>query len=664
MAFPVEPRRALLGLALSLLLCGTVARAQEETAPAGPDVKLLTAPQAVLEPAVDFLSREPVVDGRLDEDLQALPRRSFSFLYKPNPATPDTVGEYRLAYGTGFFYLFIDVQADQVIYRDRGYQNGDGFVLVLNAPRPDNETTDDLFLLGYHPTGDPRKPFAQMVWKRNDQSGPSRPSASAAASTCTPRTATLGFEALLRWDDVHPYHPWLSDGVGFNIFFSKAIGQTDVNVLAVNLNPSPGQDPFGAYSRLSFAPPALAEGTQSAAVLDRNHLQAGESLEMKIAALSSAAAKEQLRVTMLSGEGTRVGQQTLSFELEPGLSVREATVDTSDLVTGGYLLRWESRANTGAGKAGLTVLPPFDAAAIEKELSDASGRISQGSVETLRFHVAEIEKGLTRLKPHDTCPALRAMIERLNGQLRAAVSGRDVTAEARGFVRRAFRSNVDGSLQPYTIFVPERLEPTKRYPAMVFLHGSDSDDQSIKFAIRSHPVLFPSPMFVIAPYGRGESNAYTKDHAQEDIREAVSDALRHYPIDPSRLVLAGFSMGGYGVYRTLYEDPGRYAAAAVFSGHPDQGSEYAPEGKHPDFRHAEYLKPLRGVNMVVLHGGRDRNCPVELTVELVSIMKGAGIPVLFLLDEKAGHEPPRDPAIQAQYLRWLEAAIQEKPGRR
>jgi hypothetical protein len=103
------------------------------------------------------------------------------------------------------------------------------------------------------------------------------------------------------------------------------------------------------------------------------------------------------------------------------------------------------------------------------------------------------------------------------------------------------------------------------------------------------------------------------------------------------------------------------AAAAVFSGHPDEGSEYAPEGKHPDFRRAEYLEPLRGVNMVVLHGGRDRNCPVELTVELVSIMKRAAVPVLFLLDESAGHEPPRDPAIQARYVEWLEAAIREKP---
>jgi len=34
---------------------------------------------------------------------------------------------------------------------------------------------------------------------------------------------------------------------------------------------------------------------------------------------------------------------------------------------------------------------------------------------------------------------------------------------------------------------------------------------------------------------------------------------------------------------------------------------------------------------------------VELTVHLVSIMKKEGIPDLFLLDKKAGHESPGDP---------------------
>lgn len=661
MGFSAPALRAPAALAaVFLFLGGAAALAEDATAQTAPEIKTLSAPQEVLKPAVDFLPSEPVIDGQLDRDLQFLPVRSFGFLYKPNPSIPDTAGDYRLAYGTGFLYVFINVQADRVICRDRGYQNGDGFILSLHNPQPGNGRSSELVRLGYNPTGDPKRPFAQMLWERNDD-WPFSPLGDRSSFCVKAKDDHVGFEALLRWEDVPPYHPWLSDAIGFNLFFVKAIGETDLNLLAANLGLSTGMDPFDGYSVLEFARPLLAEGVQSAAVLDRNHLQAGEPLRLKVAAVSSNTAQEQLRVVVQSGEGIAVGRQTVSIDVDPGLSVRVATIDTGDLASGGYTVRWESVANSGIGQAGVTILPSFDAAAVEKELGAVGERISDGSLETLRFHFEEITRSLSKLKPYDTCPALRAIMERLNGQLTAGASGRDVIAEARGIVRRAFRSELDGSLQPYTVFVPEKLEPAKNYPAVVFLHGSDSDDYSISGAIRSCPFVFPAHMFVIAPYGRGKSNAYTKDHAQEDIREAVADALRHYPIDPSRLVLAGFSMGGYGVYRTLYEDVDRYVAAAVFSGHPNEGPEYAPEGEHPDFRRPEFLKPLRGKNIVVIHGGQDRNCPVELTVDLVDVMKRAGIPVLFLLDQEAGHEFPRDTAIRAQYTDWLEAAVREKP---
>lgn len=647
-------------IAVVLLLLAPVALAEEPTAQTGPAVTMLAAPSDALKPAVDFLPREPIIDGRLDGELQGLPLRSFSFLYKPNPAVPDTAGNYRLAYGTEFLYVFIEVQAERVICRDRGYQNGDGFILTLYKPQPGNAKSSDLVRLGYNPTGDPRRPFAQMVWARNDDWPFSR--LGDRSSFCvTAEGGHVGFEALLRWENVAPFHPWLSDGIGFNLLFVKAIGETDVNLLAANLGQSGGMDAFDVYSVLEFSRPVLEEGTQSAAVLDRNHLQSGEPLKLRVATVSSAATKEQLKVVLQSGEEVAVGRQTVTIDVEPGLSLRDATIDTSDLASGGYAVRWESVANGGIGQSGLTVLPPFDRAAVERQLSALAGRVSEGSLATLGFQFGEITKGLSRLRSYETCPALRAMMERFDRQLRAVASGDDVIARASGIIRRAFRSGVDGSLQPYTVVVPDKLEPAKKYPAMVFLHGSDSDDTSIGDTVRSCPTLFPERMFAIGPFGRGKSNAYTKDRAQEDIREAVTDALRHYPIDPSRLVLAGFSMGGYGVYRTLYEDAGRYVAAAVFSGHPDEGPEYAPEGTHPDFRRPESLEPLRGKNIVVVHGGRDRNCPVELTVDLVAAMKRAGIPVVFLLDKEAGHELPRDSAIRAQYLEWLEAAIRESP---
>ena len=626
---------------------------------AEPQVKILAMPQPVLQPAVEFLEQVPAIDGRLDDELSGLARRTFAILVKDNPANPDTQGDYRLAYGSDFLYLYIDVEAERLITRDRGYQNGDGFILVLKRPLPDNADSPELFMLAYHPTGNPLRPFSQIVWKRNDDWLFS-PLGERSLFCVTADGKRSGFEALLHWEDVHPYHPWMPEGIGFNLILAKAIGETAVNYLAVSAKPAPGPEAFNAYSRLAFAPPIIASGSQSAVVLERGHLQAGEPLRVKIASASVSAGRGQLNFTFVSGEGARVSRQSAEVEIDAGLCLREAELDTTDLATGGYTVRWESLQNRGAGTIGLTVLPAFDAAARAREFAALGDRLSPGSVQTIRFLLAEIETESAKLRPYDMCAGLRARMERIDDLLRAAASGTDRLANQRGLLRRAFRSKVDGSLQPYTVHVPAGLEAGKKYPALVYLHGSDSDDQSVKVALRAYPWLFSERVFVVSPYGRGPSNAFSRDRAQEDIREAVADALREYPIDPARLVLAGFSMGGYGVYRTLYENPKMYAAAAVFSGHPELASKYAPGAVSPDFRLPEYLKPLRGMNIVVIHGGRDRNCPVELTADLVRRMEGSGIPVLFLLDREAGHEPPRDPAIIERYRRWLEAAIREK----
>jgi predicted esterase len=624
-----------------------------------PQVKMLALPQPVLDPPIAFLEKEPAVDGRLDEELSGLARRSFAVLAKMNPANPDTQADYRLGYGSDFLYLFVEVEAEQLVCRDRGYQNGDGFILVLNRPLPNNAESPELFMLGYHPTGKPQRPFAQMVWKRNDDWLFS-PLGERSLFCVTADGKRIGFETLLRWEDVHPYHPWLSEGIGFNLILAKAVGETDVNYLAVSAKPAPGAEAFNAYSRLAFARPVVASGLQSAAVLERGHLLPGEPLPVKIAAVSSSPVTEELSFVFMSGEGMRVSRQAVSVDVAAGVSVHDAVLDISDLTTGGYTVRWESRQNRGAGTIGLTMLPPFDAAAKEAECRGVENRLSSGSVQTIRFLLAEIEAQRAKLRPYDTCAGLRARLERVDTLLRAAASGDDRLAKQRGLLRRAFQSHVDGTLQPYTVFVPADLEPGKKYAAMVYLHGSDSDDQSISVAMRAFPWLFLDDVFIITPYGRGPSNAFSRDNAQEDIREAVADALREYPIDSRRLVLTGFSMGGYGVYRTLYENPKMYVAASVFSGHPELAGKYAPGVDSPDFRRPEFLKPLRGANIAVIHGGRDRNCPVELTVDLVARMKRSGLTVHFLLDREAGHEPPRDPAIIEEYRRWLEAAIKEK----
>lgn len=49
-------------------------------------------------------------------------------LGKSDPNNPETEANYRIAYSAQFFYLYVEAKAEQLTFRDRAYQNGDGFL--------------------------------------------------------------------------------------------------------------------------------------------------------------------------------------------------------------------------------------------------------------------------------------------------------------------------------------------------------------------------------------------------------------------------------------------------------------------------------------------------------------------------------------------------------
>jgi predicted esterase len=242
----------------------------------------------------------------------------------------------------------------------------------------------------------------------------------------------------------------------------------------------------------------------------------------------------------------------------------------------------------------------------------------------------------------------------LEAHLAAAESGRDVLAASPGVLRRAFRSKVDGTLQPYCVRIPASFDPRagRKYPLIVFLHGSASDETDLP----GFDYLSDGTCIELGPRGRGPSTAFPRDHAQEDIEEAIEAVKESYPIDETRIILTGFSMGGYGVYRTFYEHPERYRALAVFSGKPDLGPRYFPAEKHPSFLEDRYLEKFKGMPLFIYHGRADRNCPIGVTEQLAKKLEGIGAKVELVIEEGAGHQRPAPESLR-RYREWLKAFI-------
>ena len=112
-----------------------------------------------------------------------------------------------------------------------------------------------------------------------------------------------------------------------------------------------------------------------------------------------------------------------------------------------------------------------------------------------------------------------------------------VTLRAETFV-----SKVDGSEQPYRVHLPANYDASKPMRLDVVLHGKNAKlTPTTFFAAKPHVV---TDRIELEVYGRG-NNAY-RWAGETDVFEAIAAVQAKYKIDPDRIVLRGFSMGGAG----------------------------------------------------------------------------------------------------------------------
>jgi hypothetical protein len=120
-----------------------------------------------------------------------------------------------------------------------------------------------------------------------------------------------------------------------------------------------------------------------------------------------------------------------------------------------------------------------------------------------------------------------------------------------GSVVRGFVSAIDGSVQPYGLVIPDQLDLAKPAPLYVWLHGRGENSTDLHFlsgCANGKGEIHPDDTIMLHAFGRqcvGFKNA-----GEIDILEAIAHAQANYRIDPDRIVLMGFSMGGGGSKQT------------------------------------------------------------------------------------------------------------------
>ncbi len=148
----------------------------------------------------------------------------------------------------------------------------------------------------------------------------------------------------------------------------------------------------------------------------------------------------------------------------------------------------------------------------------------------------------TRVKWRAEFAAANAILDDLD-------AGRDPFAHRRGDMRKAYRSDVDQTLQPYRLFLPESYDGSKPVPLVVALHGMGGDENSMfdSYGGTLKREAARVGFAVVCPKGRDTASMY-RGAAGQDVMDVLAEVRRDYKIDPRRIYLMGHSMGGFGTW--------------------------------------------------------------------------------------------------------------------
>jgi len=244
-------------------------------------------------------------------------------------------------------------------------------------------------------------------------------------------------------------------------------------------------------------------------------------------------------------------------------------------------------------------------------------------------------------------------------------------------VVRAYRSRVDGSVQPYAVTYPQGyLDAVKPWRLDVVLHGRNANLTEVSFLKQfdgGKQAAKDLSHVRIDVFGRG-NNAY-RWAGETDVFEALENFVavetalgRAALLDPAKVVLRGFSMGGAGAWHIGLHHPDRWCVVGPGAGFtttrgyvkdlPADLPPYIDKALHV-YDAVDYAENVADVPFVVYAGDADPQMKAgQLVAERV---KPLGIPLTEITAPGVGHTipPEYEKKLEAEYAK---VAANGRPG--
>ncbi len=197
---------------------------------------------------------------------------------------------------------------------------------------------------------------------------------------------------------------------------------------------------------------------------------------------------------------------------------------------------------------------------------------------------------------------------------------------------RSFSGTARRKVRLAYLLYPPRVEPGQRpgrSALVLFLHGLGERGDDLSLVARHGPPKLAEagrgfPFYLAAPQCPAQSSWIFE---LDSLRLLLADLVRRYPVDTSRIILTGLSMGGFGTWHLAVENPRAFAGIA-----PVCGGAVSATALN------QRLGVIAHVPVWAFHGARDDVVPLALQQNLVDALRSAGGKMEFTIYPDADHD--------------------------
>jgi len=217
----------------------------------------------------------------------------------------------------------------------------------------------------------------------------------------------------------------------------------------------------------------------------------------------------------------------------------------------------------------------------------------------------------------------------------------------------------------YRLLEPADVQPGKRYPLVIVLHGSDAigNDNISQLGALAMSWTAPAirkryPAYILVPQFAERSANYAPSAADgllasrpgpnlPSVAALVEDLKPQFAIDPDRIYITGFSMGASAATQAVLQRRDLFAAAVAFSG-------IAPE--------RAAAAQLKDLPLLLVHGDADTENSIEPDRALFAALQRqpGGAKARMLEYRGMEHTVPADMLLAPAWRDWLFAQRQGK----